>query len=114
MASVVKVFRPEGVFTAHLASAMTKDLNANLEVGVRTVLVDLQQVHFMDSSGLGILTLMHTKTRLAGGRLYLCSLPEQVRSLLDIADMEGVFHAFANEAEFNATIVKKNQAVLVS
>jgi anti-anti-sigma regulatory factor len=39
-----------------------------------------------------------TKTRSAGGELALCSLPDQMKKLLQMTKLEGVFNSQPDEA----------------
>jgi anti-anti-sigma factor len=47
------------------------------------VLIDFQDVTFMDSSGLGALVLALKTVRAAGGKLFICSVNEQIKCYLN-------------------------------
>lgn len=107
-----KVIQPAGTITATTSSQLFKQLDGALQASSQAILIDCQNVHFIDSSGLGMLVSMHTKVRLAGGRLYLCALNQQARCLLDITDMEQIFEIFPSKTEFYNSVVNQNQVVL--
>lgn len=65
------------------------------------VLVDFQDVTFMDSSGLGALVLAFKAVRATGKKLVICSINEQVRILFELTGMDKVFEIFPNQEEFN-------------
>ena len=68
------------------------------------MLIDFQDVTFMDSSGLGALVLALKTVRAAGGKLFICSINEQVRMLFELTSMDRVFQIFPNRDEFANTI----------
>lgn len=113
MSSNVKVLQPGGVLTAATVQALLQEFSDCLKGKPHVILVNLQAVDFIDSSGLGTLVSMHTRMRLAGGKLCLCSLNDQAKSLFDISDMDRILEIFDTAAEFYAQVVKKHLAVLV-
>lgn len=58
--------------------------------GARQV-IDLNQVRFMDSSGLGALLSCMRRLTGAGGELKLCNLQKPVRVLMELVRMHRVF-----------------------
>lgn len=76
----------------HLRQAVT-DL---VDAGAPTILLNCQEVIFMDSSGLGALVMSLKKVREAGGKLLLCSINDQVRLLLEVTGMDSVFEILAS------------------
>lgn len=109
----LRVVQPTGILTATTASQLTQDIKDCLDGKVKTVLLDLQSVDFIDSSGLGTLVSIHTKLRLAGSKLYLCAPNDQARNLFDISDMDRIFEIFPSREVFERDVLKKNLAVLV-
>ena len=55
------------------------------------MMLDLADVNFIDSSGLGALIIALKMLRNAGGDLYLCSIAEPVRMLLSMTRMDRLF-----------------------
>jgi anti-sigma B factor antagonist len=114
----IQILNPAGILTAATIPTLLQDFNQCLESKIKIVLIDLSNVDFIDSYGLGMLVSMHAKMRLSNGSLSLCSLKEQARCLFEIADMERVFEIFANQTEFYATVLqtnheKANQTILL-
>jgi anti-sigma B factor antagonist len=70
----------------------------HLENGIKKVLFNLSEVKFVNSTGLGMLLTAATKTRSAGGELTLCSLPDQMKKLLQMTKLESVFNSQPDEA----------------
>jgi anti-sigma B factor antagonist len=108
-----QVIQPTSVLTGTTAHELSQQFDQCLNENIKIVLIDLQSVDFIDSSGLGVLVSLHTKLRLAGGRLYLCAPKAQALTLFDVSDMDQIFTIFGSREEFYSIVVKKNQAVLV-
>ena len=55
---------------------------------VNTVIIDLKQVEFADSSGLGAIVLIFQKLQT---KLLLCGIGEQVEKLIKITRLDSIF-----------------------
>ena len=62
--------------------------------GRRNVVVDLDEVRFMNSSGLGMLIGALTSMRNGGGDLRLARVGQRVQSLLVITKLAAVFQCY--------------------
>jgi anti-anti-sigma factor len=102
--SEVKIVEPAGILNNSLASQLCHEINEVVQAGTTLVLVDLQAITFIDSSGLGGLVNAFKSTRAAGGKLVLCSVCEQARMLLEITGMDQVFEIFPNQSEFTRSL----------
>src|ERR1035438_1714185 len=63
----------------------------------RSIVLDLREVGFIDSSGLGTMVPGLTSTRQAHGDLKLCNVPEFVRKALEMWRVTAVFDAHESE-----------------
>lgn len=79
------------------ATGLTEKLHEILQQGVKNILVDLQQVQSMNSSGLGILIGAVTTVRNHGGDLKLLNVSSKPAQLLKITHLDCVFETFDNE-----------------
>ena len=70
-----------------------------LAAGDRKFLLNLADVDYIDSSGLGELVTSFTTVRNQGGQLKLLSLTKRVQDLLQITKLLTVFASFNDEAE---------------
>jgi len=61
---------------------------------IKKVVIDLGNVKWINSSGLGILMACHTSLRNAGGELKLASVTEKVKSLFMITKLITLFETF--------------------
>ena len=66
--------------------------------GATNVLVNLREVGYLDSAGLGELVSAYTGLRNAGGRLKLMSVQSSVKQLLKITNLDAVFATYEDEA----------------
>lgn len=62
--------------------------------GAGKVLVDLSQVQFLDSSGLGALLSALRRVRAAGGDLRLCGVNRVVQALFELVRLHRVFDIY--------------------
>ena len=69
-----------------------------IQQGHRTILLNLGEVEFMDSSGLGAL-VSSLKMLGRGGKLALCEIQEPVRALLRTTRLDRVFPIFASQEQ---------------
>lgn len=73
---------------------MVRDL---LGKGQKKILLNLADVNYIDSSGLGELVSAFTTVRNQGGELKLLSLNKKIRDLLQITRLYTVFEVFDQE-----------------
>ena len=75
-----------------------------LDAGQSKFLMNLADVDYIDSAGLGELVTSFTTVRNKGGQLKLLNLTRRVRDLLQITKLVTVFEAFDNETEALKTL----------
>lgn len=101
----VKVVQPVGILDGIRANQLRRDISDIVATGVDIVLVDLQDVKFIDSSGLGALVSAMKMVRSAGGKLFVCSINDQVKMIFELTRMDRVFDKFADRDEFNRKVL---------
>lgn len=67
--------------------------------GQRRILLNLAEVNYIDSAGLGTLIGSYTTAKRDGGSLKLVNLTKRIKDLLAITKLITVFETFDNEAE---------------
>lgn len=87
----VPVVAVSGEVDVYSAPALKQSLTEVLRSGVRTVVVDLSAVAFLDSTGLGALVEARAATTDAGGSLPLVCSQERILKLFTITGLDGVF-----------------------
>ncbi|WP_313933797.1 MULTISPECIES: STAS domain-containing protein [unclassified Calothrix] len=105
--SEVQIIHLKGIINSATSQDLRQRLNELIEKGAKIVLVDFQDVTFMDSSGLGALVLAFKTLRAANRQLVLCSINEQVRILFELTSMDKVFEIFASQDEFHQAVLSR-------
>jgi anti-sigma B factor antagonist len=72
---------------------------AALDQQIRSCIVDISQLRYINSSGMGILITLLTKFRNRGGEVYLLNPSESVQRLLIITKLQSIFTVIRNEDE---------------
>jgi len=67
--------------------------------GSRYLLLDLQEVSYIDSSGLGVLASGHNALKGNGGGIALLNVPKPVQDLLEMCRLTTVFRVFSSPEE---------------
>jgi len=85
------------------SSLLIDRLHEALEKGQAQVVIDLSQVDWMNSSGLGTLISGLTTLRQSGGNLKLCGLSDKIKNLFTITKLLSVFEIFPSAADAAAS-----------
>ena len=80
------------------SAALREVLRELLAKGHKQILLDLGDVHYIDSSGLGALVSSFTSARKQGGELKLLNLTDKVTDLLQMTKLYTVFDVKNDEA----------------
>jgi len=104
MSAVVKVVRPSGILDGTKAGQFRQEITKLVESNVDIVLIDFADVTFMDSSGLGALVLALKTVRAAGGKLFICSVNDQIRMLFELTSMDRVFEIYETREAFETAV----------
>ena len=103
MDTTVQVLTPSGILDSTKAEEVRAQVESALANGTTTLLMDLKDTTFVDSSGLGILVSMLKKVRANGGEMHVCSINPQVKMLFELTSMDRVFAIFENREAFEAS-----------
>lgn len=80
------------------SSVLRDTLRRLIENGQTQILVNLADVNYIDSSGIGELVAGFTSVGSHGGQLKLLNLTKRVKDLLQITKLYTVFEVFDDEA----------------
>ena len=72
-----------------------------IEQKVLSCIVDISNLRYINSSGIGVLITILTKFRNKGGEVYLMRPSESVQKLLVITKLNAIFQIIQSEAEIN-------------
>lgn len=93
------IVRPSGRLDLLSAGEVRKQLSQTVAEGRRRIVVDLEDVSFIDSSGLGALVGGLKSARQAGGDLRLARPREQARVILQLTTLEKVLRPYPSLEE---------------
>ncbi len=100
MTNNCKIIQPEGILDSIHTNNLRREIIDLIESEVKLILVDLQNITFMNSSGMGALVATLKAVRAAGGEMILCSLSDQVRIIFELSRMDRIFKVFRDRQEF--------------
>jgi anti-sigma B factor antagonist len=78
------------------------------------VVMNLADVDFIDSSGLGLLVRLLTRSRAAGGSLRLCGVPTRIGEVLKITRLDRLFDTHESEADAIAAFYQRGSSTPAS
>jgi anti-sigma B factor antagonist len=81
------------------ANALREKVSALSASGVNTFVLELREVDYIDSTGLGALVMCATSVRRNGGNIKLVNLNRRNIELLVMTKLETVFEVFADEQD---------------
>ena len=90
-------------------SASLRDTVKQVLVQSPKVVLNLREVNYIDSGGLGTLVSLYTTARNAGGAVKLARLSQRVGDLLQVTKLLTIFEVFDDE-EVAAQSFKKDAA----
>ncbi len=94
-----------GEITLEVTAELKNAIDAETEQVEFSVLVmDLSEVSFMDSSGIGFLVALTTRLKGQGRALYLYMPSTQVRKTLELVQLSNFFHIIADDDELIALL----------
>lgn len=91
---VAVIYVHEERLDAHNSEELKSELNRVFETGTKNVVVDLKDVRFIDSSGLGVLVSGFKNASTRQGALKLSALQTQVKSMFELTRLHRVFDIY--------------------
>lgn len=88
------IYVKEERLDAHNSDEFKAELNRQFESGMKDLLIDLKEVRFIDSSGLGVLVSGFKNASARQGSLKLSGLQNQVKSMFELTRLHRVFDIF--------------------
>ncbi len=87
----VPIVAVSGEVDVYSAPALQDKIAELIQAGQSTLIVDLGNVSFLDSTGLGVLVEARAATSGAGGSLLVVCSQERILKLFTITGLDGVF-----------------------
>src|SRR6187401_2994848 len=96
----VKILDMKGRVTLGEGDELLKDkINSLLNQGHKKIILNLADVPYIDSAGLGEIVRTYTTVSRQGGGLKLLNLTKRITDLLSITKLLTVFETFESEGE---------------
>ena len=96
----VTILDLKGKMTLGEGDELLKDkINSLLQQDKKQLLLNLENVPYIDSAGLGEIVRTYTTVSRQGGRLKLLNLTKRIQDLLAITKLLTVFDTYDSEAE---------------
>ena len=74
-----------------------KLIRETLDLGKTSIILNMSEVYYIDSSGLGELVTAYTSVTNKGGKLKLLKLTQRVQDLVQLTKVYRIFEVFDNE-----------------
>jgi anti-sigma B factor antagonist len=89
----------DGEVDVYTAPMLKEQLVAAIEEGCSNLLVDLERVSFIDSSGLGVLVSALRRSRERGGSVRILCTRDNILKIFSITGLDKVFPIFSDVSE---------------
>ncbi len=90
----IKIIEPTGRLDITNVAKFRLDIGRLVSLQPNAIVIDLKDVSFMDSSGLGALVSALKTARSAQCDLFICGLNDQVKMLFELTSMSKVFKIY--------------------
>ena len=89
----ITIFKLEGeIIEKGQTTGLMEQIDTLLSSGKKNIILDLEGLRYMNSSGLNVLVNILTKARNAGGDVSVCHISEKIKSLLVVTRLDTIFH----------------------
>ncbi len=93
------LLRLDGELDMHTASVVRQAIDLEIEKrGIRTVILNLQDVQFVDSSGLGVIIGRYKKLLPLGGKLKITNVPPHILKIMELSGLPKIISFYVDEA----------------
>ena len=104
MSKSSKILEPIGLIDNAGGTQLRREVSELLDADIEAILIDFANISFMDSSGLGAIVTILQRVRTKGANLYLCSLNDQVKMIMELTKMDKVFDILPDRTAFDRTL----------
>lgn len=102
MDTTIQVLAPSGILDSTQSESIHAQVSSAIEAQAKTLLVDLKDTTFVDSSGLGTLVSALKQLRAHDCEMVICAINPQVKMLFELTSMDQVFEIYENREAFEA------------
>lgn len=105
------VLKLRGRLDLESSSVVKEEIRRCLGQGFVGLILDLEAVEFINSSGLGAMVSALKEIRLAKARLVVCKLAPYVREIFEITQLSHIFEIYSTEGEAREALTAGKAAV---
>ncbi|NER36686.1 MAG: STAS domain-containing protein [Oscillatoria sp. SIO1A7] len=103
----IEIVSPNGILDRTASSQFERKVSQCLEAGADIVLIDFQDVSFIDSSGLNALGSAIKAVQSEGKEIFCCSPNDQVKIVFDVSGFDRILELFEDRDEFEKKVLSK-------
>jgi anti-sigma B factor antagonist len=93
------------------SKSLRENLKGLIAEGKKQIVLNMEDITYIDSTGLGTLVAAQVSAKTQGASLKLCNLGRKFQELLQITKLVTVFQVFTTEAAAVASFSKLNEAL---
>lgn len=98
--SDVMIARLRGELDHHTAESARRQMEEKILSGdVRHIVLSMEHLHFMDSSGLGVILGRYKQIKNRGGEMIVCSINPLIHRLFELSGLFKIIQVKENEGE---------------
>ncbi|MEH2420542.1 MAG: STAS domain-containing protein [Nostoc sp.] len=99
------VLQLSGILDRTRGNELRREISGLLANGTNIFLLDMKEIKLIDSTGLGALVSVMQMVHNTNGKLFLCSISDQVRMLFEMTKVDRIFKIFTDQEEFNRKVL---------
>ncbi|NEQ43524.1 MAG: STAS domain-containing protein [Leptolyngbya sp. SIOISBB] len=104
MTTTLKTVNPRGVLDGAATNELKNQVMDLLDDNTESVLVDMQDITFMNSTGIGAMVAILKALKAQNKSLYLCGLSDQVKMIFQLTKMDRVFKIYPDRQTLEAAL----------
>lgn len=95
----VEILRLEGYVDAHTFTDFEEELTKLVEGGHYNLLLDLEKLTYINSTGLGLLMATFRQVRQHGGDLVIAKMSDKITNIFNLLGFSRLIHTYPTEEE---------------
>lgn len=95
----VRIVRLEGYVDAHTFTDFEEELTKLVEAGHFRLLLDLERLTYINSTGLGLLMATFRQVRQQQGDLVIAKMSDKITNIFNLLGFSRLIHTFPTEAD---------------
>ncbi|TCS93465.1 anti-sigma F factor antagonist [Hazenella coriacea] len=93
----ILIVRLSGELDHHTAEQVRNTIESELDSGMTHLVLNLANLEFMDSSGLGVILGRYKRVSQLGGKMALCSIRPSIFRLMEMSGLFKILPIFEDE-----------------